>query len=89
MIALSNSLRDELLTFDCPHCGHTLIRKGSWFKSVSRFTCAGCQRQAPMTYNTKIRVFAMHAHLARRPANPSVSTASRHGSPSAELPLPP
>jgi hypothetical protein len=60
---LSDDLRDVPLTFHCPHCGYALIRKGRWFKSVSRVKCGGCRREIRMTYDNKIKVFAKHALL--------------------------
>jgi transposase-like protein len=64
-MALSSKLRDEPLTFACPHCGQALIKKGSWFKSAARFRCAGCQIETQMTYVEKLKLFAKHARLAR------------------------
>ncbi|SDR54005.1 hypothetical protein SAMN05444161_5650 [Rhizobiales bacterium GAS191] len=63
-MTLSSKLVDALLTFECAHCGLKFSKKGSWFKSAARFTCAGCQREARITYSDKIRIFARHAHLA-------------------------
>ena len=64
-MTLSPKLSDVLLTFGCPYCGRALIRKGSWFKTAARFKCAGCQREARVTYEDKIRLFARHARSAR------------------------
>jgi hypothetical protein len=63
-MALSCKLTDALLTFECGHCSLKFSRKGSWFKSAARFTCAGCQREARITYSDKIRIFGRHAHSA-------------------------
>ena len=65
-MGLANNLRDALLTFACPHCAHALTRKGSWFKSVAAFRCAGCGGEVKLTYQIKARVFAQHARLAKR-----------------------
>ncbi|SDR58272.1 hypothetical protein SAMN05519103_06066 [Rhizobiales bacterium GAS113] len=60
-MTLSSKLADVPLTFECAHCGLALSKKGSWFKSARRFTCAGCQREVRLTYDDKIRIFAQHA----------------------------
>jgi len=71
MISLSSNLCDALLTFGCPHCGRELIKKGQWFKSVTGFKCEGCQREARITYEDKLRLFAKHARVAEEGARGS------------------
>jgi transposase-like protein len=38
------------LAFDCPQCGHPMIKTGAWFQSVGRFTCAVCQAPIRLSY---------------------------------------
>ena len=71
-MTLASKLDDVLITFDCPHCGVALIKKGRWFKFVGGFRCAGCQREVRIAYEDKIRLFAKHARLAKAaPRNPA------------------
>lgn len=65
MTLASYKLRDVLLTFACPHCGRALIKKGSWFGSMNRFSCLGCHREVRIAYSDKIRLFAKHANSVR------------------------
>ena len=58
---LSDSLRYVDLTFNCPHCGHALVKSGAWFQSVSHFKCEGCQRDVQLTYDDKVALFDNHA----------------------------
>ena len=60
---LSGRLIYVKLTFNCPYCGHALIKSGGWFQSVGRFQCAGCQREVKLTYGDKLALFKKHAHL--------------------------
>lgn len=60
-MALSSLLRHEDLTLKCKHCGHSIIRKGSWFVVVHRFKCEGCSRDVPITYSDKVALFNKHA----------------------------
>jgi hypothetical protein len=69
-MTLASKLDDVLMTFDCPHCGMALIKKGRWFKFVGDFRCAGCQRGVRMTYDDKIRLFAKHARAAHQSLKP-------------------
>jgi transposase-like protein len=46
-----------MLAHPCPHCGHVLEKKGSWFKVVGRYTCSGCRTQMQMGYKVKIKLF--------------------------------
>jgi len=67
---LSNDLGDKNLMFDCPECHRTIVKKGSWIKSVATFRCEGCSATVRMTYRHKLAIFERH------------STAHRVGSPS-------
>jgi transposase-like protein len=61
---LSNLLRCVDLTFNCPHCGHPLLKNGSWFMSAPGFKCLGCHRQVRITYTDKVALFGKHTRLA-------------------------
>ena len=39
---ISEELRDVYLKFECPYCLVPVVHKGSWFKVISNFRCAGC-----------------------------------------------
>jgi hypothetical protein len=60
-------LFEALLTFGCKACGLQVRRKGSWFKSLARFKCAGCHHEEPMSYDDKIKLFHTHARIAQGP----------------------
>ena len=61
---LSDRLRDVELTFNCPRCGHPLVKPGRWFKSSNRFKCKACQENVRLSYSTKVALFARHNNLA-------------------------
>jgi hypothetical protein len=63
-MSLSTRLRPIDLRLACKHCGHPLIKKGSWFMTVAHFKCEGCKREVPVTYSDKVALFKKHAHLA-------------------------
>ncbi|SDR63587.1 hypothetical protein SAMN05519103_08789 [Rhizobiales bacterium GAS113] len=56
-MTLTSKFDDVMLTLDCPHCGKALTKKGSWFKTASRFVCARCKRETRITYGDKIKMF--------------------------------
>ena len=60
---LARALQSVLLTMPCPHCGHRLAKKGSWFQTVSYFRCGACRRGVRVPYEEKLRLFDDHAHL--------------------------
>ena len=60
---LSRALRSVLLTRPCPHCGHKLVKKGSWFQSMSRYRCGACHQGVRVPYEEKLKLFDDHAHL--------------------------
>jgi hypothetical protein len=39
-------------------------RKGSWFKTISHYTCPSCGHSVQMGYDEKIRLFEANAHRA-------------------------
>ncbi len=63
---LSNDLVDENLMFDCPACRSTIVKKGSWIKSVRTFKCESCAATVRMTYRRKQAIFERHL-AAERP----------------------
>ena len=61
---LTTRLQNVDLTLECKHCGHPIVKKGSWFRtSRHSFKCGGCKRDVRMTYKEKIVLFAKYAHL--------------------------
>jgi len=60
---IANDLLDVALQFECPACKHPIIRNGSWFKSISRFTCDGCGAGLRLGYFDKLALFDRHKHL--------------------------
>jgi|HubBroStandDraft_6_1064221.scaffolds.fasta_scaffold1321194_2 transposase-like protein len=61
---LSRALANVILANPCPHCGHTLEKKGSWFQTVGRYRCEACQQEVSIRYDDKVKLFEAHAHLA-------------------------
>jgi DNA-directed RNA polymerase subunit RPC12/RpoP len=64
IMPLSGALVTVLLTMPCPHCGHKLEKVGSWFKSTTRYECAGCHQTVRVRYEDKLKLFDDHAHLS-------------------------
>jgi hypothetical protein len=62
-MSLPVELFEVLLTFGCKACGLQVRRKGSWFKSLARFKCAGCHHEERMSYDDKINLFRKHVRL--------------------------
>ena len=44
---LTSGLLDVLLSHPCPRCGHRQEKKGSWFKTISHYTCPSCGPALP------------------------------------------
>jgi transposase-like protein len=61
---LTSGLLDVLLSHPCPRCGHRLEKKGSWFKTISHYTCPSCRHSVQMGYDEKFRLFEANAHRA-------------------------
>ena len=70
-MTLSCKLDDAMLTMLCPQCARPSIRKGSWFKHVSRFRCAECGHATQLTYEDKLKLFDKHAKLTAGTATPT------------------
>ena len=64
-MALSSLLLQVDLTLECKYCGHSITKKGGWFKVIHRFTCERCKRETPMSYSDKVALFNKHARLAQ------------------------
>jgi transposase-like protein len=60
---LSRALLHVLLRHACPHCGHELERKGSYFQTVGHYRCETCEGQVRIGYEDKVELFEKHAHL--------------------------
>ncbi|MGY2993677.1 transposase-like protein [Mesorhizobium sp. URHB0026] len=60
-MALSKQLLDQNLTFQCPSCKTPLVRKGSWVKSVTTFTCKRCGQRVRLSYSEKLEIFRLAA----------------------------
>src|SRR3978361_453222 len=60
-MTLSAILLTVEMTFECPHCGHTLVKTGNWFQTIGRFQCKGCQDAVRLSYKDKLALFAPDA----------------------------
>lgn len=65
-MSLGTELDHSLLRYDCPQCGQAIEQRGSWFKSVARYVCAGCGGVIRMTYEVKLRLFDKAANPPTR-----------------------
>ena len=54
------AVRDVNLRFECPYCSLPIVHKGSWFKVVSNFKCAGCAENVRIGYGDKLVFFEQH-----------------------------
>jgi hypothetical protein len=63
-VPLSSQLRYVDLTLECRGCGHSIVKRGVWFMTVSTFKCENCKAELKLTYSDKLALFAKHAHLA-------------------------
>jgi hypothetical protein len=54
LMPISDELRDEYLEFVCPSCSHVMVKKGSWFKVISKFNCDQCDARIRLGYPTKL-----------------------------------
>jgi hypothetical protein len=64
---LSSVLAQVLLTHPCPHCGHKLEKKGSWFQAIARYQCEACFGPVRLTQDAKIKLFDAYACLVEKP----------------------
>ncbi|ARP64352.1 hypothetical protein A9K65_013900 [Mesorhizobium sp. WSM1497] len=56
-MAISNALRDEYLEIMCPNCSTVTLKKGSWVKTTSNFTCERCGSRVRIGYLAKVALF--------------------------------
>jgi predicted RNA-binding Zn-ribbon protein involved in translation (DUF1610 family) len=75
---LPREMRDKLLTFNCPQCGHALIKNSAWFMAKARFKCAGCGQAVPIGYVDKIALFEQHDPLIDKRGLARLCQRSRH-----------
>ena len=59
---LTKGLLDVLLSHPCPDCGHKHEKKGSWFKTITHYTCSSCGHSVRMGYDVKARLFEANAN---------------------------
>jgi predicted RNA-binding Zn-ribbon protein involved in translation (DUF1610 family) len=59
-VTLDLSLENALLKYNCPVCDHAMIKKGSWFRSVSKFRCPECKERVFLPYPEKIEIFRQY-----------------------------
>jgi hypothetical protein len=65
-VPLSRDLFTVLMRCECPHCGHSYARNGSWFNSIRNYFCPRCRRQVRLTYQDKLKLFGKYkVHSAR------------------------
>jgi len=57
---ISDDLRDVNLRFECPYCSLPIVHKGSWFKVIASFKCAGCAEKVRIGYPDKLALFKRH-----------------------------
>lgn len=57
---ISDDMNDMVLKLDCPYCSRPIVKKGSWFKVISSFKCAGCGTLVHMGYPDKLALFERH-----------------------------
>jgi transposase-like protein len=69
-VTLSSRLRNVNLTLKCELCGHSIVKKGGWFMTVSTFKCRECKGQLRLPYSDKIALFAQYAHLEQEKGEP-------------------
>jgi len=62
-MTLSKSLIAVDLTYQCPACQFPLVKRGSWFRVVSKYRCEGCGRMIRIGYPEKLKLFEKHTHL--------------------------
>ena len=56
-LPISDDMRDEDLEFECPNCGCLIVKKGSWLKVISAFTCTQCETRVRIGYPAKVALF--------------------------------
>ena len=65
-MSLPDGFADVMMMLACRTCGIAITKKGSWFKSASRYKCESCGVQGRVTYDDKMRLFARAATEGQR-----------------------
>ena len=65
-MSLPDGFADVMMMLACRTCGIAITKKGSWFKSASRYKCESCGGQGRVTYDDKMRLFARAAAEGQR-----------------------
>ncbi|RWE29786.1 MAG: hypothetical protein EOS77_21790 [Mesorhizobium sp.] len=60
---LADDMRAVALRFECPKCDHLIVKKGSWFRAVSKFKCKGCGTMLRLGYGQKLALFQKQRYL--------------------------
>lgn len=77
---ISHDMNDMVLSLDCPYCSRPIVKKGSWFKVISSFKCAGCGTLVRIGYSDKLALFERH----RRTQNNFATVEAEQGREAAE-----
>ncbi|TIS65680.1 MAG: hypothetical protein E5W93_00765 [Mesorhizobium sp.] len=57
---ISNELLNVAMKFECPACGHPIVKNGRWFKAISTFSCDACETKLHLGYADKLALFQKH-----------------------------
>jgi transposase-like protein len=49
------------MRYECPHCKHSMIRKGRWFYLSAHYTCRGCEREVVIPHDDKVKLIRKYA----------------------------
>src|SRR3954469_15359420 len=66
IMTLSSALIHKTVRYPCPVCSYELSRSGSWFRSVSSFTCESRGSRMRIPYSAKL---SSSRHWTEAPAN--------------------
>lgn len=65
---IPDEMRDLDLRFECPYCFLPVVHKGSWFKVISNYKCAGCAETVRIGYQDKLAFFEQHRQRRKETA---------------------
>lgn len=54
---ISDEMRDVNMKFECPYCSLPVVHRGTWFKVMASFKCAGCGAKVRIGYQDKLALF--------------------------------
>jgi transcription elongation factor Elf1 len=57
--------RNAMLSYPCPHCGHTHTALGRKLNDADHFTCGQCERYVPLSDELKVKVISDHVQKLR------------------------